>query len=572
MANFKLSYNNKNDNTCVVTIDNLSSFVSVSSKYLIVNKHSTTTVPLTFLNGSDYSCINVSHAELTSNAILVHVSDSDLTVTIKSAKARITTNNQLTYSIESITPSYIFASPGTTATFTITYADTASITPSEITPTYGTVENNQLIIPVDDSMVGDIESIVRIHKEFDVGIGVDSTTTNSNIPTSTTSAYSISQSLYQASEIGTPGTIKSISICNDSYSSAKRSFDIYMNHTSKTSFATDGSDWVTVTNDDKVFSGNVSIKARSWNSEAWKTIYLTKPFVYDGTSTLAVTFDGNTVTTTSTACLFKDIKGDGTTKPQTLVINGNTNYDPLTVTAVPPQYNGGVYKAKPSVKFHIVYDYVDKPDETPAGYARIGGKLYKVTTSNGVTIMAENLALTFDSLDTDSTHNLGNVPSAHYYSDNLDLYGYVGLAYNENAVAYLISHKDELTPGWHVPTIREWLNAIGDPGQTAANGFPMGTKFTNSEGKQEGYGRCAKIELSESEDVSFGWTYPGTNSSGITVSKVDSPFWTSDATTTRRYIFSFDDRGPNTSYYFTTTVENATINNATWRHIRLVKD
>ena len=110
--------------------------------------------------------------------------------------------------------------------------------------------------------------------------------TNSYIPTYTYYNYSLTQQIYTAEEINSQGLINSIDFyCTDRRA---RSLDIYMVNTDKEYF-NDSYDWIPVTAADLVYSGQVI-----FGGGVWTTIELTRSFVYDGTSNLAIIVDDNT--------------------------------------------------------------------------------------------------------------------------------------------------------------------------------------------------------------------------------------------------------------------------------------
>ncbi len=100
---------------------------------------------------------------------------------------------------------------------------------------------------------------------------------------------------------------------------------------------------------------------------------------------------------------------------------------------------------------------------------KIGGRTYRTVTINGVTWLAENLDFKFCLIG-----GVGNpsTPNAWYYNNNEPTYGIdgvkkCGLLYNWYAVELLNNNRNELIPGWHVPTYDEWnalANAVGGPG------------------------------------------------------------------------------------------------------------
>ena len=117
--------------------------------------------------------------------------------------------------------------------------------------------------------------------------------TSSYLPTSCGYNYSYTQQIYTVEELGNAGLIESIDFYMTSATATTRNIDIYMVHTDKNSF-TNNSDWITVTDADKVFSGNVNFAANAWN-----TITLDAGFVYSGMRNVAIIVDDNTGTYSS---------------------------------------------------------------------------------------------------------------------------------------------------------------------------------------------------------------------------------------------------------------------------------
>ena len=94
--------------------------------------------------------------------------------------------------------------------------------------------------------------------------------------------YSFVEQVYTAAEIGTAGTINSISFnMRESDADQTNQIDVFMKNVSRTSFA-DNADWEPVTNSDKVFSGTVTFQG------GWTTITLDNPFYYNGTDNLMI--------------------------------------------------------------------------------------------------------------------------------------------------------------------------------------------------------------------------------------------------------------------------------------------
>ena len=146
-----------------------------------------------------------------------------------------------------------------------------------------------------------------------IGESEDLTT---DLPTKINAQYAVSQQIYTASEIGHAGTIATIEFYSGGWSPVKRNVDVYMVHTNKTAF-NDDSDWISVTDGDKVFSGEVE-----FYSYYWCNIILSTPFSYNGTDNLAIIVHdktGDAANSTPFACF-------ATESNQALFVSGTTDY------------------------------------------------------------------------------------------------------------------------------------------------------------------------------------------------------------------------------------------------------
>ena len=110
---------------------------------------------------------------------------------------------------------------------------------------------------------------------------------HSYLPSSPDEKFSTSQQIYTSDEIGKAGLITSIAFYNYDTGS-ERSYDIYLSHTSKAAFDSE-TDWVTVAESNKVFSGTVKLM-----QGVWTVIDFDTPFQYNGTQNLILTVDDNT--------------------------------------------------------------------------------------------------------------------------------------------------------------------------------------------------------------------------------------------------------------------------------------
>ena len=153
--------------------------------------------------------------------------------------------------------------------------------------------------------------------------------TNNYLPTYNLYNYSLTQQIYTAEEIGNAGIINTISFYP--VGSITRNLDIYLVNTDKTSF-TGSNDWITVTADDLVYSGNVAMTPNTWT-----TVTLVNPFFFDGTN-LALVVDDNSGDWTSS--IYYNVFDAGSQAIR--VYSDDTNYNPTN----PSGYNGTVMNVK----------------------------------------------------------------------------------------------------------------------------------------------------------------------------------------------------------------------------------
>ena len=109
----------------------------------------------------------------------------------------------------------------------------------------------------------------------------DGTSTTSRVPFNSLWGYSFVEQIYTADEIGTAGTINSISFNMQSTSAATHQVDVFMKAVTRTTFSSTP-DYETVTASDMVFSGTVTFNS------GWTTITLETPFADVGRSNLMI--------------------------------------------------------------------------------------------------------------------------------------------------------------------------------------------------------------------------------------------------------------------------------------------
>ena len=163
------------------------------------------------------------------------------------------------------------------------------------------------------------------------------TATSNYLPSHSYYKYALTQQIYTPEEIGTSGYINSISFFNDG-TEKTRNYNMYLVLTDKETF-TSNTDWIPVTEDDRVFSGAVTMAAGAW------TVFNINNFAYDGVSNLALIMDDNTGSYSSgMAC--RVFNADD---KSLYIYSDGTNYDP----ANPYSYNGTVLDQKNQIKIGI---------------------------------------------------------------------------------------------------------------------------------------------------------------------------------------------------------------------------
>lgn len=164
----------------------------------------------------------------------------------------------------------------------------------------------------------------NVGDDLTIGSG---TSKNSYIPTYTYYNYSLTQQIYTSAEVGDAGTITAIAFQVANSKPATRTIDIYMSHTSTSSFS-GTSAWISQSTSYRVFSGSVSFQ-----SSGWTTITLDTPFEYDGTSNLLLTVDDNTGTYISGSSNNPSFYVYSTSSNRAIYkYNDGTNYNPASMT------------------------------------------------------------------------------------------------------------------------------------------------------------------------------------------------------------------------------------------------
>ena len=123
-----------------------------------------------------------------------------------------------------------------------------------------------------------------------VEVGADkspNTYNNYNLPVYDYQAYSVSQQIYTAADLGAVGDIHSIAFkLGNSTSAVTRQYEVYLSTTELGSYS--NYNFIAVTEADKVFDGNVEI---SGVQDSWLTINFDKEFPYSGGNLVLTVYD-----------------------------------------------------------------------------------------------------------------------------------------------------------------------------------------------------------------------------------------------------------------------------------------
>ena len=186
----------------------------------------------------------------------------------------------------------------------------------------GWTENGDLVSganPYTFTVTSDHDLVAIFLQAIEIGTGE---TTSTYLPSYSWYKQALSQQIYTATEIGTAGTINFIAFYNEG-AERTRTYDFYLKATEKTSFSSN-TDWITVAESDRVFSGSVTMAAN-----AWTFIIFSTHFEYDGTSNVVLVADDNSGRYDSSpymACSVFNAES-----PQAIyVYSDNTNYNPMS--------------------------------------------------------------------------------------------------------------------------------------------------------------------------------------------------------------------------------------------------
>ena len=160
---------------------------------------------------------------------------------------------------------------------------------------------------------------VSVMQEGSIVVGDGGLATNTSLPSNSYYNYSLTQQIYSADEIGEAGFITGLAFYLDGAENT-RTLDLYMKSTTKSAFSST-TDWETVSDANKVFSGSVTLAANAWTLIPFDTV-----FIYDGISNVVLITDDNTGSySTPMSCRVFDAPSQAIS-----VCSEETNFDPVT--------------------------------------------------------------------------------------------------------------------------------------------------------------------------------------------------------------------------------------------------
>ncbi len=164
-----------------------------------------------------------------------------------------------------------------------------------------------------------------------------------NLPSNFYYKYGYSQQIYLASEIGGGGLITSLALQYFYSSNQTRTMDIYLGHTTKSSFSSNY-DWVPLEDLTLVYSGTITFNRNG--SNYWYNITLQNEFEYNGIDNLVLVVDDNNGSYTNSSNKF--YTNQSTAGNLTLyVYSDGTNYNPAN-----PSFSGTLAEYRNNLKLN----------------------------------------------------------------------------------------------------------------------------------------------------------------------------------------------------------------------------
>lgn len=461
--------------TVTVSItNNTSGLVTTSSTHTLPSGD--VTIPLTFNDGSDPSCVSSSRGTVTSAGVVITGVTSNTTITLTRAKAQVNVVNGFSDGIDSISPTSQYVAPGTDATFTITYKSGYSA--SNVMTDTGTISGSTLTVPVPSGSTSTITATLS-EKTTSVVIGGRSYRTTmigdqewmaENLDWQF-SGLTMSTSANPIAPSADTGTDPVGWYYNNDTSYATKCGMLYNFYAAARAAELVGDGWAVPDSFNsgrltRYLSNKYSTGSGSPNYQpALKAIDNSVdgnwPTGWNGTNELKFnmrpvgTLLGSNFSDYGTKARLWG-NWPGVWVPSN---NGTMAFD-QTGTGITTSYDAAQYYGL-SVRLVRNRNY--------AGSVEIGGRKYPTTIIGNQQWMTESLDFQFNGLTVGGSTPSYSDPCANYYSNNASRYGLsnerYGLLYNWAAVQYITDHLADLVPsGWHIPTAAEWdtlINAVG---------------------------------------------------------------------------------------------------------------
>jgi len=131
---------------CLIEVNITGSYenVAFSQQVFHVTPNTACTIPVTWVNGSDYTCVSASVGTFTQNGLELPASATDISVIVTDTKHRISVELEDTTAVSSVSPSQLFLQQGDIGMFTLTY--NAGYSESDIITTGGIVQGNTVSV------------------------------------------------------------------------------------------------------------------------------------------------------------------------------------------------------------------------------------------------------------------------------------------------------------------------------------------------------------------------------------------------------------------------------------------
>ncbi len=318
------------------------------------------------------------------------------------------------------------------------------------------------------------------------------TGTSSNLPTNCYYNYTLTEQIYTASEIGDEaGAIMSVDFFNNATSQRVRTLNVYMVSTDKDSFSS-ASDWIPVTADDIVFSGSVTFAPQTWT-----TIEFDNPFIYNGSSNVAIIIDDNTGSYASTTT-FLAFESTG---QAIRTVSDSTNPDPANPSG------GQVENMKNQIRL-LIGDVPSciKPTGLTVNYT--GGITAEVSWSgdadsydievNGEKIEGVTSPYTLENLELASDYEVkvrANCGSGNYSEWTKEVSFSTDRCMPEDQCVITLALTDSYGDGWSGNAIQVVDNE---------SGVVLGT-FANANGGGAGVAQLFTLSICKDRQVDFVW-------------------------------------------------------------------